>query len=212
MSSQEQCGGRSGGLRERKKQQTRQAIHESALRLVDDNGLEATTIERICEAADISPRTFFNYYPSKAAAVLGLPERAIPEPAAQHFRLAQGELVPALCEVLLTATRNGMDQGRIKRVVAERPELVPEFAHWVLSVREEFIALARERSASEEVAVSAVALVLVSFGMAMHSHQTDDTPLEVTLPRSLEAIIAARSAELETALEDPDAVPPAPDS
>ncbi|MBS1696933.1 MAG: TetR family transcriptional regulator, partial [Actinobacteria bacterium] len=43
-----------GGRRERKKQQTRQALHEAALRLVEDQGLDGTTIEQICQAVDVS--------------------------------------------------------------------------------------------------------------------------------------------------------------
>lgn len=54
-----------GGLRERKKQQTRDAIIDAALDLFERQGFEATTIAQIAEAADIAPRTFFGYFPSK---------------------------------------------------------------------------------------------------------------------------------------------------
>jgi AcrR family transcriptional regulator len=53
------------GLRERKKLKTRAAIQKEAMRLFLDKGFEETTIEDIAEAVDISPSTFFNYFPSK---------------------------------------------------------------------------------------------------------------------------------------------------
>src|SRR3954462_15856175 len=60
------------GLRERKKQATRLAIHEAALRLVSEHGLDRVSVDDIAERADVSPRTFFNYFPAKDDAVLGL--------------------------------------------------------------------------------------------------------------------------------------------
>ena len=53
------------GLRERKKAKTRAAIQEHALRLFRAQGYAATTVEQIAEAAEVSPSTFFRYFPTK---------------------------------------------------------------------------------------------------------------------------------------------------
>ncbi len=62
------------GLRERKKRLTRARLHRCALELTLERGLGAVTVDAIAEAADVSPRTFFNYFRSKESAILGLPD------------------------------------------------------------------------------------------------------------------------------------------
>jgi len=53
------------GLRDRKKIQTRGTIRREAMRLIEENGYANTTVEQIADAAEVSPSTFFRYFPSK---------------------------------------------------------------------------------------------------------------------------------------------------
>ncbi|MBX3099191.1 MAG: TetR family transcriptional regulator [Salinibacterium sp.] len=59
------------GLRERKRLATRRSIQLAVVNLVAEGGLDGVTVDEISRVADISPRTFFNYFASKEEAMLG---------------------------------------------------------------------------------------------------------------------------------------------
>lgn len=107
----------SPGLRERKKRRTRQETHRAALELVHEHGLAGVTVEAIAERAGVSPRTFFNYWESKEAAVIGLDPATVDDITRALRERPADEPIPAslqcvLTEHILTAT----DQGELRHM------------------------------------------------------------------------------------------------
>lgn len=118
------------GLRERKKRQTREDLHRAALDLVEEKGFSAVTTDEIAARAGVSPRTFFNYFPSKDGAVLGqsaedldrlkslLAERPADEPPLETLRtVILAAMSPSSFDLELRAKR--------MRVLLNEPTLAP---------------------------------------------------------------------------------------
>src|SRR2546423_6117269 len=100
------------GLRERKKQRTRETIAQAARELFAERGYHATTLPDIAEAADVSTRTIFAYFPSKEDILFS------------DFALMKGALAQALAdrpegEEALVTVREFI----VSRVGAEKSEL-----------------------------------------------------------------------------------------
>lgn len=86
------------GRRERKKQRTREALVEAAFALFKEKGFEATTVEEIADAVDISSRTFFRYFASKEDVALTFQEE-------QFAAVLEMLLAQAADEPVITALR-----------------------------------------------------------------------------------------------------------
>jgi AcrR family transcriptional regulator len=73
------------GLRERKRRETRLRLEDCATELILERGFEQVTIDEICDKADVSRRSFFNYFDSKDQVVAGSGVSAIPQEALDDF-------------------------------------------------------------------------------------------------------------------------------
>jgi AcrR family transcriptional regulator len=115
-------------LRERKKLATRRALRCAALKLAAERGFSNVTVDDIVEAAEVSTRTFFNYFPSKEAALFGTgPERL----DALRDRIAYA----APGESALDALRAAM-AGDAQAVADEVTELGGDPAGWLRRAKE----------------------------------------------------------------------------
>lgn len=114
------------GLRGRKRSETRARLEEAAVTLVLRDGLEHTTVDAISELADVSPRTFFNYFDSKDSAILGLRHLQIDEAMASDYvsRYDGVDLVEAVVHLLLTVMDPPLSRPTIRD---ERMEIVRRY-------------------------------------------------------------------------------------
>jgi AcrR family transcriptional regulator len=78
-------------LRERKKLATRRSLRRTAFELATERGFSNVTVEDIAEAAGVSTRTFFNYFPSKEAALFGIEPEQLDALRERIARAAPGE-------------------------------------------------------------------------------------------------------------------------
>ena len=144
------------GLRERKRVATKRAIEFAAISIVADKGLDRLTIDEIVHEAEVSARTFFNYFPSKEAALIGaLPD--LPDDASVEAFVTAGPdaaMLPGISQLLVQANeRSGEDieLGRARKaVLKDYPQL---FAIRMASMREfekQFETIVRRRIALDE--------------------------------------------------------------
>lgn len=183
------------GLREAKKVRTRANIARAALQLVAEEGLHATTVEAIAARADVSPRTFFNYFDSKDEAVVHL--------GADQFR----RLMPRLFD-------ESADPSRTDPVLRIR-DAVLDFLHESdsdpdASADDELMRTALERDPSLFGALhTSMAVSSAEFEAALISHYASESDRErarvglaVALSLTQTAMQSTRSGLADTPLAE----------
>lgn len=115
-------------LRERKRSDTYRALHDAAADLVLDRGLAQVTVDEIAERAGVSQRTFFNYFPTKEDAVLGVRAPEVSQTSLESFRAtAERDLFTRVVQLFAGSVSSCLvpadDPGRRRRLIAAHPEL-----------------------------------------------------------------------------------------
>ncbi|WP_037152924.1 TetR family transcriptional regulator [Rhizobium freirei] len=115
------------GRRERKRRQTRERIETTALKLFLARGFDSTTIEDITEAADVSKRSFFDYFPSKEDVVAawqdGFAGELIAAVAAQPVDAPLVDVIETAINAALRATISDPQHLAIAILIRDTPAL-----------------------------------------------------------------------------------------
>jgi len=203
------------GLRERKKQRTRQTIVEAATELFARQGYAATTVIEIAEAAEVSPSTFFKYFPTKADVVFSvyapltesLRRRVLDRPREQS---ATEALLAWILEDLPELEATYVELLRaLPRIVESDPEL-PVEERLRLALFEDMLADAFARDLGEpgeSLRVRVLATIAVRgmteiFSVWYKQHEADEQfdlrAMSVVKADYVERALAAGMAAIET--------------
>ena len=116
------------GLREQKRRATRRALQVALLRGALERGLENATIDDACRAAQVSPRTFFNYFASKEEAIAGAPGPfEVPQEQLDRFVAGDRDVLTDLVAMFAANIddTDDVEVHRLRKQVLERePQLL----------------------------------------------------------------------------------------
>jgi AcrR family transcriptional regulator len=189
------------GLRERKKARTKMAIQQHAMRLFAERGYQATTVEQIAAAAEVSPSTFFRYFPTKEDVVLYdaldpvLLEAFRAQPADRSpVQALRGAMREVFAELPLEALAMQQERDVLIRSVAElRARMLDEFAKSLQLFAE--IVAERVGRQPDDPAVRTVAGAVIGVGISAWYTAGDHAS-----PRDYLAVMDASLAQLEAGL------------
>ena len=201
------------GRRERKKLQTHRALSTAARELALARGLDGVTVEEIADAADVSVRTFFNYFSSKEEALLG----SVPEKAATVHRLVVDRpatespleaVYQVLRELTLQQARRREELLLRQQVIERHPGLLARQLGMYASFERALTAAVAERLGAPADALYArvMATAAVAAARAAVSSWMADQgrrPLVTTVDAAFRHL-----RELGSPLPDPSADPP----
>ncbi|MFE3105638.1 TetR/AcrR family transcriptional regulator [Nocardia tengchongensis] len=204
---------RPAGLRERKKQATREALREAALRLALEQGPDNVRVEDIAEAAGVSPRTYNNYFSSRDQAIVAAvtAEREARVAAAVTARAPEVRLADAIIDAVLAEYT---DPGEARRdallLITTHQALREVFLGTTDALAKPLAAAITERlgTIDEFTAPVLAAGVAAAIRVALEQwlQPASDVAIAgfVVVSRSLSDLLRATLAPLVPALDDAD--------
>ena len=159
------------GLRENKKQATRKALRDAALRLALECGPDNVRVDDIAAAAGVSPRTYNNYFSSREQAIVAAvtAEREARVAAAVAARPARTRLADAVTEAIVEQyTDSGRHDPRVLLLLTASPALRGAFLETATRIEDSLAAVIAGRTgddgqlAARVLAASAAAAVRVA--------------------------------------------------
>ena len=192
------------GRRERKKEQTREALVASAFRLVAERGFDHVTVEQIADDCDISPRTFFRYFASKEDVLFADGDadrqRMVDAVAAQPPGLgAFAAMEGAVRSIVEEFDIDREAMLRRRDIVAANPSLraraIERYHGWESSLIDELRAPGRDGTQDELAVRLAVAATISALRVAVGLWIEDPST------GSLEDLLAAALTRLRTGLD-----------
>jgi AcrR family transcriptional regulator len=173
------------GLRERKKARTRESIRDHAFRLFREQGYGATTVEQIAEAAEVSPSTFFRYFPNKEDVALtdDLDPLLLESFRAQPPELSQVAAIRAAIRSVLAETPpEVLERDRERQaVVFATPELRARTLDAAVAMVRMLAEVIAERTGRkpDDLEVLALAGAVIGAAIAAFAASADDPDAEL---------------------------------
>lgn len=196
------------GLRERKKQATREALRAAALRLALERGPDEVRVEDIAAAAGVSPRTYNNYFASKEQAIVAAvtAEREARVAAALADRPAV-RLADAVTEAVVSQYTGEHDPAALL-LITTRPALREVFVGAAAAMEHPLTAAIAHRLATTDPYTAPVlaASVVAAVQVALRQWLRPPTPSGLLVPTgSLPDLLRAALAPLAPALDAAEA-------
>ncbi|MDI3331673.1 MAG: helix-turn-helix domain-containing protein [Micrococcus sp.] len=157
-------------LRERKKLETWNLIHHAAAELALDEDIRCVTVEAIASEAGVSQRTFFNYFPTKEDAILGV--RSPRPPELPEGFLDGPDLLRRTTELMLSVSRSAYSEGDAER----RGRLFAKFPHLLVRRRE----LTMQCEDLVQRALAGAMAEHPEWSEGLHGHGVEDTARMLT--------------------------------